>query len=103
MSRVRNFISKYLSNQGQISVHFDVNSKDVDGFKMLEAELEESINMEEYEDDFNISGTYAVSGKTILLANEDGQDVVTINDDGTLSMIVPLDGENVEVIMTKQK
>ena len=74
-----------------------------DMVKMLEAELEESINMEEYEDDMNISGTYAVSGKTILLANEDGQDVVTINDDGTLSMIVPLDGENVEVIMTKQK
>ena len=74
-----------------------------DMVKMLEAELEESINMEEYEDDINISGTYAVSGKTILLANEDGQDIVTINDDGTLSMIVPLDGENVEVIMTKQK
>ena len=74
-----------------------------DMVKMLEAELEESINMEEYEDDFNISGTYAVSGKTILLTNEDGQDIVTINDDGTLSMIVPLDGENVEVIMTKQK
>ena len=74
-----------------------------DMVKMLEAELEESINMEEYEDDMNISGTYAVSGKTILLANEDGQDIVTINDDGTLSMIVPLDGENVEVTMTKQK
>lgn len=32
MGRVRNFISKYLSNQEYISVDFDVNSKDVDGF-----------------------------------------------------------------------
>ncbi len=71
--------------------------------EVLEAELEESINLEEYEDDLNISGTYAPSGKTILLANEDGTDTITINDDGTLTMIVPLDGENVEVIMTKQK
>ena len=71
--------------------------------EVLEAELEESINLEEYEDDLNISGTYAASGKTILLANEDGTDTITINDDGTLTMIVPLDGENVEVIMTKQK
>ena len=71
--------------------------------EMLEAELEESIDLAEYEDDLNISGTYAVSGKTILLANEDGTDVITINDDGTLTMIVPLDGERVEVIMTKQE
>lgn len=69
----------------------------------LEAELQESINLEEYEDDLNISGTYAVSGKTILLANEDGTDTVTINDDGTLTMIIPMDGENVEVIMTKKQ
>ena len=71
--------------------------------EMLEAELEESIDLAEYEDDLNISGTYAVSGKTILLANEDGTDVITINDDGTLTMIVPLDDERVEVIMTKQE
>ena len=71
--------------------------------EMLEAELEESINLEEYEDDLNIRGTYAVSGKTILLANEDGTDTITINDDGTLSLILPLDGEKVEIIMTKQK
>ena len=71
--------------------------------EMIEARADELIDLTEYEDDLNISGTYAVSGKTILLANEDGQDIVTINDDGTLSMIVPLDGENVEVTMTKQK
>ena len=71
--------------------------------EMIEARADELIDLTEYEDDLNISGTYAVSGKTILLANEDGTDVITINDDGTLTMIVPLDGENVEVIMTKQK
>ena len=70
--------------------------------EMIEARADELIDLTEYEDDLNISGTYAVSGKTILLANEDGTDVITINDDGTLTMIVPLDGENVEVNMTKQ-
>ena len=71
--------------------------------EILEAELQEQINLEEYEDDLNISGTYAASGKTILLANENGTDTVTINDDGTLTMILPMDGENIEIIMTKQE
>lgn len=35
MSKVRNFISEYLLNQGDIPVDFDVNSKDVDGFNFF--------------------------------------------------------------------
>ena len=71
--------------------------------EVLETELQESINLEEYEDDLNLSGNYAASGKTILMANEDGTDTATINDDGTLTMVVPFSGSNVEVILTKQE
>ena len=69
--------------------------------EVLEAELEENIDLTEYEDDLNISGEYTVSGSTILLTNEDGMDTVFINDDGSLSMVVPLDGVDNTVTMTK--
>lgn len=112
-SHVDDIIAKSLEQNGMSPDQLGEVAKangydDEESFKaamveILEAELQESINLEEYEDDLNISGTYAVSGKTILLANEDGTDTVTINDDGTLTMIIPMDGENVEVIMTKQQ
>ena len=70
--------------------------------EMIEARADELIDLTEYEDDLNISGTYAVSGKTILLANEDGTDVITINDDGSLSLVFPNGDQEVTLIMTKQ-
>lgn len=112
-SHVDDIIAKTLEQNGMSPDQLGEVAKangydDEESFKeamveVLEAELDEAINLEEYEDDLNIRGTYAASGKTILLANEDGTDAVTINDDGTLTMIVPLDGNNVEVIMIKQE
>ena len=73
-------------------------------FEQLVNQADESWNLDDYKDMLEISGTYTVDDKTITMKSEDGkQNKITINDDGTLTMIVPLDGENVEVIMTKQK
>lgn len=79
---------------------------DVESFKegmveVLEAELEESIDLTEYEDDLNISGDYYVIGDTIYLSNEDGMDAITINDDGTLTLVVPIDEVENTIILTK--
>lgn len=112
-SHVDDIIAKSLEQNGMSPDQLGEVAKangydDEESFKaamveILEAELDKGINLEEYEDDLNISGTYAASGKTILLANENGTDTVTINDDGTLTMILPMDGENIEIIMTKQE
>ena len=112
-SHVDDLIAKALEQNGMSPDQLDEAAKanGYDGeesFKaamaeVLEAELQESINLEEYENDLNLSGNYAASGKTLLMANEDGTDTVTINDDGTLTMVVPFSDNNVEVIFTKQE
>ena len=112
-SHIDDIIAKSLEQNGlsedQLGEVAEANGyDDVDSFKkamvgMLEAELEETINLEEYEDDLNISGSYTVSGDKIYLVNEDGTDTITINDDGTLSVIIPLEGTDTEVVMTKQE
>ena len=50
-----------------------------------------------------ISGTYLVSGDTIIVSGEEGKDTVKINDDGTLTLIIPMDNEDITLIMTKQE
>lgn len=112
-SHVDDILAKSLEQNGMSPDQLDEVVKangydDEESFKaamaeVLETELQESINLEEYEDDLNLSGNYAASGKTILIANEDGTDTATINDDGTLTMVVPFSGSNVEVILTKQE
>lgn len=69
----------------------------------LEEELDKSMNQDEMENKLEISGTYLVSGDTIIVSGEEGKDTVKINDDGTLTLIIPMDNEDITLIMTKQE
>ena len=69
----------------------------------LEQQLDESLDLDEYKDDLEVSGTYSINDKEITLKSADGgQDKITINDDGTLTLIVPTDDQEITVVMTKQ-
>ena len=65
--------------------------------------LDKSMNQDEMENKLEISGTYLVSGDTIIVSGEEGKDTVKINDDGTLTLIIPMDNEDITLIMTKQE
>ena len=69
----------------------------------METEMDSAINLDEYKDQLEVSGTYTINDKTIVLKSADGgQDKITINDDGTLTLIVPTDDQEITVVMTKQ-
>lgn len=67
----------------------------------IEEGLDQSMNQDEMEEELELSGTYLVSGDTIFFATEDGKDTAKINDDGTLTLIIPMDNEDITLIMTK--
>ncbi len=69
----------------------------------IEEGLDQSMNQDEMEEELELSGTYLVSGDTIFFATEDGKDTAKINDDGTLTLIIPMDNEDITLIMTKQE
>ena|GEM_PF-2388885 len=71
--------------------------------EQMETEMDNAINLDEYKDQLEISGTYTINDKTIVMKSADGgQDKITINDDGTLTLIVPTDDQEITVVMTKQ-
>jgi predicted small lipoprotein YifL len=71
--------------------------------EQMETEMDNAINLDEYKDQLEISGTYTINDKTIVMKSADGgQDKMTINDDGTLTLIVPTDDQEITVVMTKQ-
>lgn len=71
--------------------------------EQMETEMDNAINLDEYKDQLEISGTYTINDKTIVMKSADGgQDQITINDDGTLTLIVPTDDQEITVVMTKQ-
>ena len=71
--------------------------------EQMETEMDNSINLDDYKDQLEISGTYTVDDKTIIMKSADGgQDKMTINDDGTLTLVVPTDNQEITVVMTKQ-
>lgn len=71
--------------------------------EQMETEMDSAINLDEYKDQLEVSGTYTINDKTIVLKSADGgQDKITINDDGTLTLIVPTDDQEITVVMTKQ-
>ena len=74
-----------------------------DLMEQMETEMDSAINLDEYKDQLEVSGTYTINDKTIVLKSADGgQDKITINDDGTLTLIVPTDDQEITVVMTKQ-
>ena len=71
--------------------------------EQMETEMDNAINLDEYKDQLEISGTYTINDKTIVMKSADGgQDKITINDDGTLTLVVPTDDQEITVVMTKQ-
>ncbi len=71
--------------------------------EQMETEMDNAINLDEYKDQLEISGTYTINDKTIVMKSADGgQDKMTINDDGTLTLVVPTDNQEITVVMTKQ-
>lgn len=71
--------------------------------EQMETEMDSAINLDEYKDQLEVSGTYTINDKTIVMKSADGgQDKMTINDDGTLTLIVPTDDQEITVVMTKQ-
>lgn len=71
--------------------------------EQMEAEMDNSINLDDYKDQLEVSGTYTVDDKTIIMKSADGgQDKITINDDGSLTLVVPTDDQEYTLIMTKQ-
>jgi len=71
--------------------------------EQMETEMDNSINLDDYKDQLEISGTYTVDDKTIIMKSADGgQDKITINDDGSLTLVVPTDDQEYTLIMTKQ-
>ena len=74
-----------------------------DLMEQMETEMDSAINLDEYKDQLEVSGTYTINDKTIVMKSADGgQDKMTINDDGTLTLIVPTDDQEITVVMTKQ-
>ena len=74
-----------------------------DLMEQMETEMDSAINLDEYKDQLEVSGTYTINDKTIVLKSADGgQDKITINDDGTLTLVVPTDDQEITVVMTKQ-
>ena len=71
--------------------------------EQMETEMDNSINLDDYKDQLEISGTYTVDDKTIIMKSADGgQDKITVNDDGSLTLVVPTDDQEYKLIMTKQ-
>ncbi len=71
--------------------------------EQMETEMDNSINLDDYKDQLEISGTYTVDDKTIIMKSADGgQDKITINDDGSLTLVVPTDDQEFTLIMAKQ-
>ena len=71
--------------------------------EQMETEMDNSINLDDYKDQLEISGTYTVDDKTIIMKSADGgQDKITVNDDGSLTLVVPTDDQEYTLIMTKQ-
>ena len=71
--------------------------------EQMETEMDNAINLDEYKDQLEISGTYTVDDKTIIMKSADGgQDKITVNDDGSLTLVVPTDDQEYTLIMTKQ-
>ena len=71
--------------------------------EQMETEMDNSINLDDYKDQLEISGTYTVDDKTIIMKSADGgQDKITVNDDGSLTLVVPTDDQEHTLIMTKQ-
>ena len=69
----------------------------------METEMDKAINLDDYKDQLEISGTYTVDDKTIIMKSADGgQDKITVNDDGSLTLVVPTDDQEYTLIMTKQ-
>ena len=74
-----------------------------DLMEQMETEMDSAINLDEYKDQLEVSGTYTINDKTIVMKSADGgQDKITINDDGTLTLVVPTDDQEITVVMTKQ-
>ena len=71
--------------------------------EQMETEMDNSINLDDYKHQLEISGTYTVDDKTIIMKSADGgQDKITVNDDGSLTLVVPTDDQEYTLIMTKQ-
>lgn len=71
--------------------------------EQMETEMDNAINLDDYKDQLEISGTYTVDDKTIIMKSADGgQDKITVNDDGSLTLVVPTDDQEYTLIMTKQ-
>ena len=71
--------------------------------EQMETEMDNSINLDDYKDQLEIGGTYTVDDKTIIMKSADGgQDKITVNDDGSLTLVVPTDDQEYTLIMTKQ-
>ena len=71
--------------------------------EQMETEMDNSINLDDYKDQLEISGTYTVDDKTVIMKSADGgQDKITVNDDGSLTLVVPTDDQEYTLIMTKQ-
>jgi predicted small lipoprotein YifL len=71
--------------------------------EQMETEMDNSINLDDYKDQLEVSGTYTVDDKTIIMKSADGgQDKITINDDGSLTLVVPTDDQEFTLIMAKQ-
>ena len=71
--------------------------------EQMETEMDNSINLDDYKDQLEVSGTYTVDDKTIIMKSADGgQDKITVNDDGSLTLVVPTDDQEYTLIMTKQ-
>ena len=69
----------------------------------LEKSLDESLNLDDHKDQLEVSGTYRINDKTIILKSDDGSlDKVTINDDGSLTLIAPTEEQEFTLIMRKQ-
>jgi predicted small lipoprotein YifL len=74
-----------------------------DLMEQMETEMDSAINLDEYKDQLEVSGTYTINDKSIVMKSADGgQDKMTINDDGTLTLVVPTDDQEITVVMTKQ-
>ena len=71
--------------------------------EQMETQMDNSINLDDYKDQLEVSGTYTVDDKTIIMKSADGgQDKITINDDGSLTLVVPTDDQEFTLIMAKQ-
>lgn len=69
----------------------------------MEAQLDSSMNMDEYKDKMDVSGTYTINDKKVSMISDDGtSDTFDINDDGTLTRVFPLEGQEITLVMTKQ-